>query len=117
MLTPKRLVSAGIGLVLILFGAWLTRSAQDLAWPKFFVNHETLINPTEETKAADMKKNGEWMNQEWRYEMAGLACVGVGSAIVLLTVSSMLRSRTKKVVGLQVQPPQESAGGSPAPSA
>jgi len=117
MLTPKRLVSAGIGLVLILFGAWLTRSAQDLAWPKFFVNHETLINPTEETKAADMKKNGEWMNLEWRYEMAGIASVGVGSAIVLLTISSMLRSRTKKVVGLQVQPPQESAGGSPAPSA
>jgi len=116
MLTPKRLVSAGIGLVLILFGAWLTRSAQDLAWPKFFVNHETLINPTEETKAADMKKNSEWMNQEWRYEMAGLGCVGVGSAIVLLTISSMLRSRTKKVVGLQAQPPQESAGGSPAPS-
>ena len=84
MLTPKLLVSAGIGLVLILFGAWLALSAQDLAWPKFFVNHETLINPTEETKAADMKKNGEWMDQEWRYEMAGLACVGVGSAIVLL---------------------------------
>ena len=117
MLTPKRLVSAGIGLVLILFGAWLTRSAQELAWPNFFVNHETLINPTEETKAADMKKNGEWMDQEWRYEMAGLGCVGVGSAFVLLTISSMLRSRTKKVVGAQVQPPQESAGGSPAPSA
>ena len=117
MLTPKRLVSAGIGLVLILFGAWLTRSAQDLAWPKFFVNHETFINPTEETKAADMKKNVEWMNQEWRYEMAGLACVGTGSAIVLLIISSMMRSRTKKVVGLQVQPPQESAGGSPTPSA
>jgi len=117
MLTPKRLVSAGIGLVLILFGAWLALSAQDLAWPNFFVNHETLINPTEETKAADMKKNGEWMDLEWRYEMAGVACVGVGSAIVLLTISSMLRSRTKKVVGLQVQPPQEFAGGGPAPSA
>src|SRR3954451_18649042 len=59
MLTPKRLVAAGIGLVLILFGAWLARSAQDLAWPKFFVNHETFVNPTEETKAADLKKNGE----------------------------------------------------------
>ena len=117
MLTPKRLVSAGIGLVLILFGTWLALSAQELAWPKFFVNHETFINPTEETKAADLKKNGEWMDLEWRYEMAGIACVGVGSAIVLLTISSMLRSRTKKVVGLQVQPPQEFAGGSPTPGA
>ena len=117
MLTPKRLVAAGIGLVLILFGAWLALSAQDLAWPKVFVNHETLINPTEETKAADMRKNGEWMNQEWTYEMAGLVCVGVGAAIVLLTISSTLRSRTKKVVGLQVQPPQEFAGGSPTPGA
>ena len=117
MFTPKRLVSAGIGLVLILFGAWLARSATDLAFPKLFVNHETLINPTEETKAADTKKNMEWMDWEWRYEIAGLACVGAGSAIVLLTISSMLRSRTKKVVGLHVQPPQEFAGGSPPPSA
>lgn len=117
MFTPKRLVSVGIGVVLILFGAWLTRSATDLAWPDYFYNHETFINPTEETKAADLKKNNEWMDQEWRYELAGLTCIGVGSAFVLFTISGMLRSRSKKVVVPQVQPSQESAGGSPAPSA
>jgi hypothetical protein len=117
MFTPKRLVFAVIGLVLVLFGTWLIRSATELAWPKFFVNQETLINPTEETKAADLKKNNEWMNREWRYEIAGLAFVGVGSAIILLVISNTLRSMRTKNIAVPQDNPQELAGGSAAPSA